>query len=172
MASGDTLFKFFPADSEPPAADFPEPTEITAATGYRDTLNYDDTTAEKTVFSDDMPSAYAGTTGVTIRFKGTMEGANTGTKGITLGVSFERVTIGDALGAGGSDFAAANNTTITVDNTAGNEFEGTVTFTDGVDMDSVVAYDAFRLEVERLPSDGGDDAVGDFRLLSVIGKET
>lgn len=48
----------------------------------------------------------------------------------------------------------------------------TIAFTDGADMDSLAAGEAFILRVGRLPSDAGDTMTGDAELWTPIIKET
>lgn len=48
----------------------------------------------------------------------------------------------------------------------------TITFTDGADMDSLVAGEVFILRVGRLPTDAGDTMTGDAELWTPIVKET
>lgn len=48
----------------------------------------------------------------------------------------------------------------------------TLTFSDGVDMDSLVAGQVFILRVKRIPTDAGDNMSGDAELWLPIVKET
>ena len=47
-----------------------------------------------------------------------------------------------------------------------------ITFTDGADMDSLAANEAFRLKIRRDADDANDDMAGDAELVRVIVKET
>lgn len=170
MASGDTLSAFTPLHNEPPAANFATLGTITGATGARTFLLFDDTTDETAIFSGVMPRNYDGG-GVTLTLWYAMDGANS-SKAIVWDAAFERIVDGDAMGSGGNDFAAVNSVTDTVDDTADNIDPATITFTDGADMDSVVAGDPFRLKITRDADNGSDTSVNDAQLLYVEVKET
>ena len=169
MASGDTLLWLFPGDAEPPDSNFPEPVGLAAATGRRPALAFDDTTKEIVQFLAGMLRNYGGG-GLTITIWYAMAGANT-TKTVQWEIRLERLQDGDALGAGGNDFAAANTVSETVPATADELEPATITFTDGADMDSIAVGDPFRLELARDP-DGTDDAVGDAEWYALEVKET
>ena len=98
-------------------------------------------------------------------------GANT-TDEVIWNAAFERIADGGAMGSGGSDFAAVNAVTDTVDDDADDANLAAITFTDGADMDSVVAGDPFRLQIIRDADNGSDTAAGDANLLYVEIKET
>lgn len=172
MASGDSLHIFKPGGYEPPASAFAAFSIIPAATGQRPVLLFDDTIDETAVWSSIMNRAYGGG-GLTVTAYWAMVGANT-TKTMSVDVAFERVIVADALGGGGSDFAAANNANVAVDDIADKVFSSTETFTDGADMDSVAAGEPFRMRVTRDANGttSTDDAVGDAQLIRVEVKET
>ncbi len=170
MASSDTLAVFTPLHNEPPAAAFATLGTITGATGARPILQFDDTADETAIFSGVMPRNYGGG-GVTLTLHYAMAGANTADD-VIWDAAFERIADGDAMGAAGSDFAAVNSVTDTADNTADNIDPATITFTNGADMDSVVAGDPFRLKITRDADNGSDTAVSDAQLLYVEIKET
>lgn len=164
MASGDTLVTFIPQANEPPSSNY-------ATLDLRNShpvLDFDDTTNESAVFSAIMPRNYAGTTGVTVYIHYAMTSATADT--IDWDVSFER--IGDQqLDIDGDSFAAVNSVDdTTVPGTSGNVDIVSVTFTDGVDMDSVAVGEGFRLKVTR--DAASDDATGDAELRFVEIKET
>ena len=171
MASGDSLHVFKPGAAEPPPSNHAPFTAIVTDTGQRPTLLYDDGTAETGIWSSSLNRAYDGG-GLTVSVRGSMAGANTGTKKVRIEVAIERVIDGDNLGTGGSDFAAAQSVSITVNNTAELYFTGTVTFTSGAQMDSLLKGDSFRAKVARAPGHADDDAVGDYQLNLVEIKET
>lgn len=174
MASGDSLFVLTPGAIDAPDATGLAPySVVAAATGQRPVLLYDDTADEDAIWSSVLPRHYGGG-GLTIDIYAAMAGANSGTKKVQWDVQIERVVVGDGIGSGGSDFAAANSANPTVDNTADNVFKGTVTFTDGADMDSLAAGEAFRIRILRKATAGAgsDDAVGDCQLIRVECRET
>ena len=117
-----------------------------------------------------MPRNYGGG-GVTLTLWYAMASANT-TDVVIWDAAFERIADGDAMGAGGSDFAAVNSVSDTADDDADDIDPATITFTNGADMDSVVAGDPFRLKITRDADNGSDTAVGDAQLLYVEIKET
>ena len=164
MASGDTLAVFLPAMAELPASNY-------ATFDTRNNhlvLDFDTTTAETAYFRGIMPQHYDGTTGVTVYVH---YAASTATSGsIQWSVAFERVS--DSIQDIDSDgFAAVNDTTAaTVPGTSGHVDVNSVAFTDGADMDSVVAGDGFRLSIAR--DVAGDDAAGDAELWAIEIRET
>lgn len=170
MASGDSLAVFTPLHNEPPSSNFATLGTVTAATGARPVLQFDAATDETAIFSGVMPRNYDGG-GVTVTLWYAMAGANT-SKSVVWNAAFERIVDGDAMGAGGSDFAAVNAVTDGADDTADNIDPATITFTNGADMDSVVAGDPFRFKVVRDADNGSDDADGDAELYYVEVKET
>lgn len=164
MATGDSLITFDPRAHEPLAAN-------SAGFDTRNqhpVLDFDDTTKQFAVFSAVMPQTYVGTTGVTVKLHYAMSSAVTGD--IDWDVEWER--IGDQqLDIDGDSFAAANSVdATTVPGTSGLVDVVTITFTDGVDMDSVVKGESFRLRVSR--DSPNDSASGDAELVKVEVLET
>lgn len=163
MASGDTLYVFSPLGAEFPASNY----ATLDTRNNHSVLDFDDTTAETAYFKGVMPQNYAAG-GITVILHWAATSATTGTIG--WNVAFE------AMKDGGHDidadsFAAANTLTAeTVDATAGIMDIGSVTFTDGADMDSVAAGDAFRLSIAR--DVANDTAAGDAELIAVELRET
>lgn len=163
MASGDTLIVFTPLHNEPPSSNY-----ATLDTRNQNAvLDFDATTNESAVFKGIMPRNYGGG-GVTVYIHYAMSTATSGD--IDWDVAFER--IGDQQQDIDDDgFAAVNSVdNTTVPGTSGNVDIVNVTFTDGADMDSVAAGEAFRLKVTR--DAVSDTAGGDAELLAVEIKET
>lgn len=163
MASGDTLLVFKPAHNEPPATVF-------ATLDFRNlhpVLDFDASTNWSAVFSDLMPQHYDGG-GVDVFLHYAMTSATSGD--IDWDVAFER--IGDQqLDIDADSFAAVNSVdNTTVPATAGNVDVVSVAFTNGADMDSVVAGETFRLKATR--DAVSDTATGDAELLAVEIRET
>jgi hypothetical protein len=170
-ASADANFQFLPAQNEPPLTDPATFTTIVAATGSRPLLEFDGTTDESGVMSGILRNYRGG--GVTVTFRGTMDTANAGTKVVKLACSFEKVQSGDVLGAGGNDFAAAETVEITVNNTAGTMFEGTLAFTNGAQMDSLVTGNSFRFKITRNNAGlAGTNATGRYQLMVAVCNNT
>ena len=174
MASGDLLCAFTPYHAELPSSNYATLDAITAATGLRPVLDFDSATDETAIFTGTMPNNYSAATGVTVKIKFAMDTTNTGTKNVVWDAAFERCEDAVALGAAGNDFAAVNSVTAVVDNTANNleASTGTITFTAGADMDSVVSGDVFRLKITRDANNGSDDATGDAQVIAVEVWET
>lgn len=167
MASGHTLAVFTPLHNEPPVS-------IPATFDLRNNipiLDFDPTTDEEAVFGGFLPSNYAGG-GLTITLVWMASTAITGNT--VWQVAIERweddVTDLDsdsfaAFNSGGQDLAPS---------VSGEPSYDDVTFTDGVDMDSLVGNEAFRLKVRRDAdsTSATDDMAGDAELARVIVKET
>lgn len=163
MASGDTLALFFPQDNEPPASNY---TTLDMRNGHP-CLDFDASTNESAVFSGVMPQHYDGG-GVTVYLHYAMSSAESGD--VDWDAEFER--IGDQQQDIDSDsFAAANSVdNTTVPATTGLVDVVSIAFTDGADMDSVAAGEAFRLRITRDAS--SDTAAGDAELVAVEIRET
>lgn len=163
MAAGDTLLIFGPYHNEPPAANY-------ATLDLRNAhpvLDFDPTTNESAVFSAVMPRHYAGG-GVTVYLHYAMTSAEAGT--VDWDVAFERIGDGQ-LDIDGDSFADVNSVDdTTVPGTTGLVDVVSVAFTDGADMDSVAAGEAFRIKITRDAT--SDDAAGDAELLAVEIRET
>lgn len=170
MASGDQLAVFLPDAYEPPDSNPAVPSSIAAATGRRPVLLFDTDTDETAIWTGVMPANYAGG-GVTVEIHYCMVSATSGA--VQWEGAFERVEDNVALGSGGNDFAAVNASgSITVPGTAELvDVNSGLTFSNGADMDSVVAGDQFRFKLNR---DVGvaSDAAGDAALVVVVLKET
>lgn len=159
MASGDTLCVFTPNAAVPGDADFATfDTILTASADEPDNiipvLDFDPgATEEHIYFQGFMPRHYAGTTGVTVTL-GWSSDATTGN--VIWGVAFKSVT-DDADDLDSKAFAAPNESAADATASAAGEVAyTTITFTDGADMDSVVAGELFWLEVHRSSADAND----------------
>ncbi len=163
MAAGDTLILFGPLNNEPPASNY----ATLDMRNYHPCLDFDATTNESAVFSGVMPRHYAGG-GVTVYLHYAMSSAVTDT--VDWDVAFER--IGDQKQDIDADsFAEVNSVdNTTVPDTSGLVDVVSIAFTNGADMDSVAAGEAFRLKVTR--DAASDDAAGDEELIAVEIRET
>ena len=163
MASGDTLLVFAAQDNEPPTSNY---ATIDTRNNHL-VLDFDASTNESAVFSGVMPQHYDGG-GVTVYLHYAMSTATSGD--VDWDVAFER--IGDQqLDIDADSFEAVNSVDdTTVPGTSGNVDVVSVAFTDGADMDSVAAGEAFRLKVTR--DAASDTASGDAELLKVEIRET
>lgn len=163
MASGDTLLVLGPQSNQPPASN---PATIDTRNAHL-VLDFDASTNESAVFSGIMPRAYDGG-GLTVNLHVLLSTATTGDT--DWDVSIERIQAG-TTDLDSDSFAAANSTDgTTVPGTSGVTQVIAVTFTDGADMDSLAAGEAFRLKVTR--DAASDTAAGDAELLAVEVKET
>ncbi len=166
MASGDTLSIFNPQANMPPAASF---ATLDTRNGYV-VLDFDDTTDESAIFYGVMPRNYAGG-GITVTVGWMATSATTGT--ISLDVAFMSIT-DDLDDLDTKAFAAANNANPTTASATGEVDYATITFTDGADMDSIAAGEAFLMKITR-DADGTtstDNLVGDMELVFCEIRET
>ena len=164
MASGDTLVIFTPLHNEPPASN-PATLDIR---NQHSVLDFDATVNESAVFKGIMPRNYVGTTGVTVYIHYAMSSAVANT--VDWDAAFERVS-DQQQDIDSDSFAVVNSVdSTTVPGTAGLVDIVNITFTDGADMDSVVAGEAFRLKITR--DAVNDDAAGDAELYAIEIKET
>ena len=163
MASGNTLFTFFPTDNEPPATNY---ATFDTRNGHP-VLDFDTTTQETAIFTGVVPRNYAGG-GITVYVHAMATSATTGTMG--WDVSFERMS--DASTDLDSDsFASAQTiTATTVPGTSGVVLVLNVAVTNGANMDSIAAGEAFRLRLRR--DVANDTAAGDVEFVALEGKET
>ena len=163
MGSGDTLLIFHPYNNEPPASNF-----MTLDTrNLHPCLDADATTDESAVFSAVMPQSYAGG-GVTAYHHIAMSSAEADT--IDIDGSWER--IGDQQqDIDGDGFAAVQSTdNTTVPGTTGLVDIIAIAFTNGAQMDSIVAGESFRYKFTRDATN--DDAAGDMELYKIEIRET
>lgn len=166
MGSGDTLLIFVPQQNEPPSSNF----ALVDTRNQHFLLDFDDTTDWKAVFKGVLPRSYA-SGGLTVYIHYAMTSDITGK--VRWDVAFERVSDSQQdIDADG--FAAANSVNVAaVPGTAGFVDIQNITFTNGADMDSIVAGEGFRMYLERKPSDGTNDtAVGNAELWAIEIKET
>lgn len=164
MASGDTLAVFMPYSNEPPTVAY----ATLDHRNQRPCLDFDDTADENAVFSYIMPRHYGGG-GVTAYFHYGMTTATSGK--VRLEAAFERVTGGQALGSDG--FASTQAVNVAAVPASAIEDIQSIAFTNGAQMDSVVAGDGFRFKVTRKSTDTTNDtASGDLELLGIELKET
>lgn len=163
MASGDTLLIFTPLQNEPPASNY----ATLDIRNQHPVLDFDASTNEDAVFRGVMPRNYGGG-GLTVYIHYAMSSATSGD--VDWDVAFER--IGDQqLDIDSDSFAAVNSVdNTTVPGTSGNVDVVSVTFTDGADMDSIAAGEAFRIKITR--DAASDTASGDAELIAVEIKET
>ena len=163
MASGSTLVVFTPNGAEFPASNY-------ATLDVRNNhpcLDFDTTTAETVYFTGVMPQSYSDATGITVYVHWAAASATSGTIGWL--VALERN--GDGQSITSDSFASDQTiTAATVPGTAGILDVTSVAITKGANMDSVVAGDMFRLQIQRDVSN--DTASGDAEVYAVEIRET
>ena len=171
MASGDTLAVFYPQDNVPPATIYATLDTIKGASTPAEAvpvLDFDDTTVEYADFYGVMPNNYAGG-GVTLTF---IWSAAAATNNGVWAAAF-RLIDDDNEDLDTTAFTYDYNTTadLTPANAVGEVAYDTLAFTNGADMDSVVADKYFNLRVKR-PAPSGTKITGDCSIHAIIVKET
>jgi hypothetical protein len=157
MASGQTLAHAGAWAGIPPATNY---ASQDTRNGLR-VCDFDPSTDEDLIFECFMPRYYNGG-GVTLTLWCMMTSAVADE--VIMMAAFERGNAGNH-DMDADDFASAQSSAATtVHATSGQLFTVTITFTDGAQMDSVVAGDPFRLKITRDANAGGDDATGDLEL--------
>jgi hypothetical protein len=163
MASGNSLIIFTPYNNEPPAATY----ATLDLRNYHPVLDFDPTTNEIATFTGVMPRTYAGG-GVTVYIHWAATSDTTDTHHCFWDAAFELCT---GLDMDADSFAAVNSVdTDHCNATSGIETVTAITFTDGADMDSVIAGALFRLQITR--DAANDDMTGDAELYAIEIKET
>ena len=124
-------------------------------------LTADDTVNEAAVFNRTMSQDYsAGNVLVDVDW---VSDATVGD--VVLGVRFERSAPG-GQDIDSDSFAAQQTGTETTAGTSGVKTRTTIALTQA-EADSIAAADGYRLEVERVATDGDDDLVGDIEITGV-----
>jgi hypothetical protein len=145
----------------PTQASFPATNYATLDTrNTHPVLDFDTTTAETAYFHGVVPSNY-GTEGVTVEMWCAATTATSGTVGWL--VAFEKL---DGLDIDADSFASDQTvSTVTVPAASGEVFSNTANITDGANIDSIAAGDAFRIRITR--NVAVDNAADDAELLLV-----
>ena len=174
MASGDTLWVFDPLALTPPTTIFATGDTVLGTSTPAESvpvLDFDDTTQEYIDFYGVMPEHYAGTTGITLTVY--FSAAEAASDVVAWQAAFRRI----ADDAEDLDTTAHtyvyNEVVATAPSVIGEVAYDDITFTDGADMDSVVAGDYFILRLTRDPTpSSGTDVTGDASLHMLHMKET
>ncbi len=172
MASGDSLLIFSPMSSSGPATLAAQLDTLAGASTPAESvpmLAFDSTTAEYADFYGIMPQHYAGG-GVTLT---AAISAGTATGGVNIRAAFRRI-VSDAedLDTTAHTYDYNNLDVTSLPSAVGEVIYSSITFTDGADMDSLVAGEAFILRFGRDIADAQDDAAADLRLHGLHLKET
>ena len=172
MASGDTLLILTPLHNTPPATIYATLDTMTGASTPAESipvLDFDDTTVEYADFYIVIPGHYAGTTGVTLTF--VWSAAAAANNGIWA-AAFRRVADdAEDLDTTAHTYVYNDTGDITAPSAIGEVSYDDITFTDGADMDSVVADDYAILRVRR-PAPSGTKITGDCSIHAIHLKET
>ena len=172
MASGNRLAYIDPLSNQAPAANFA--TFDTRAGGSTPAeavpvLDFDDTTVEYADFKVRLPEHYSGG-GLTLSIEWSATSATTGN--VVWSAAIRRIEndLEDIDAAFTYDYN--NSAATTTASLSGETVKSTITFTNGVDMDSWTAGETAIIRVRRFASDVGDTMTGDAELWNVIIKET
>lgn len=125
-------------------------------------ISFDDTIAENVLFNSNVPENY-NNQDLTMDIDWVAETATTG--GVTWGIEVERNTPG-GTDIDSDSFAAQQTGTSTTNGTSGVITRTTITLTQA-QADGVEALDLYRIRIQRVTSDGGDDMIGDAEVLNV-----
>lgn len=133
-------------------------------------LDFDGTSDEEAVFGGVLPTSYAGG-GVTCDLWVAFTSATTGT--VRFQVAFERDDV-SSVDLDSDSFAAFQSAGGSVPGTSGQLILISIPFTDGAQMDGLLAGEAFRLKVRRDAdgTSGTDDVTTDAELFRVVLRET
>lgn len=165
MASGNTLVVFPASAGIPPSSSFAplirRNNHLLAA--------YDAAADENLDFEGVLPRHYAGG-GLTITLVWMAATATSGN--VIWNAQIERHS-DDDIDLDSDSFSAANaSSAVAAPSVSGEVSYDTITFTDGADMDSLVAGESFRLRITRDADNASDTMAGDAQLMRVEIRET
>jgi hypothetical protein len=166
-AAGKPFILFSPLANEPPAAAY----ATLDTRNAHPVLDFDGTTDEEAVFSGVLSPGYA-LGGLTVEIWVAFTSATSGSAHFQAAI--ERMDV-SSLDIDADSFVAFNESgAITAPGTSGQLIKTTVTFTDGADMDSLAAGEAFRLKIRRDAdgTGGTDDITTDAEVVMVVVRET
>jgi hypothetical protein len=173
MASGNTLLVLTPLSTSGPGGTTTAQLDwiVGASTPAESipVLAFDTTTVEYADFHSVLPATYAGG-GLTLTF---VHGAGTTTGGVAYEAAFRRLE-SNAEDLDTTAFTYDYNTAAiaTLPSAVGNVLYSTLAFTSGVDMDGLLATEAFILRVRRATANATDTASTDTYIHRIIIKET
>ncbi len=175
MASGDTLLILNVLHAVPPATNYATLDTIAGGSTPAEAwpcLDFDPDASEYMDFPNlIMPRHYAGTTGITVTIVWAAPSETVVTDECRWEAALQRVN--DDAVALTVDAAYAYNGVSADPPTVANEVAyDDITFTNGADMDSVVAGEMFNLRIYRDHDHADDTATGDCCLLAIEIKET
>lgn len=128
-------------------------------------ISFEDTVAKSVVFEFSIPANYSGGD-ISIDIDWVAESATTG--GVTWGIEIER----NAPGGNDIDsdsFAVQQTGTSTTNGTSGVITRTTITLTQA-EADAIEALDSYRMRLQRVVGDVGDDMSDDAQIIRVVGR--
>lgn len=166
MASGNVFAIFTAMDNVPPATAF---ATLDTRNGHP-VLDFDGVTDEEGVFPSVLPSAYSNL-GLTVDTWWALTTATSGS--FRVQAAFERMDV-SSLDLDADSFAAFQSAGGTAPGTSGQFVKVSVVFTNGAQMDSLAAGEAYRLKIRRDAdgTSGTDDITTDAEFLRAIVRET
>lgn len=166
MASTNFLAVFTALNNVPPTSAF----ATLDTRNVHPVLDFDGATDEEAVFSNVLPNHY-GSGGLSVSCFVAFTSATSGSGRIQAAI--ERIDA-SSLDIDADSFASFQSVGVTAPGTTGQVVVGTITFTDGAQMDSLAAGEAYRLKIRRDAdgTSGTDDIATDMELLRVVVKET
>lgn len=171
MASGETVFKFRAPHGTPPGTLGASLDWVPGASTPAENMPvYDFDAAADTYmdFFDTMPENYGGG-GLTIDIEVSASVATS--SNFRLAIAFRLRDTTDDWDTTAHTYVY-NEVSVAVPGTVGLSVVGEITFTNGADMDSVIAGSQYVLRIYRNQGHGDDLATGDMQLERIHGKET
>lgn len=171
MASGDVIAKFDVSSVRFPSSGYPAFDKRGNPTYPHLVLDFDDTADQEVMWTDVLDQLYGGG-GLTVYVYFAMSSATSGN--VVWQGAFERIG-NDLFDIDNVSFAANQSSgQVSVPTSSGNVAVGTITFTDGAQMDSVAVGELYRFKLRRDgdSSSATDDATGDAELLYVEIRES
>lgn len=172
MASGDSLLILVPNASTPPGTLYATLDVMVGGSTPAESvpiLDFDDTTVEYADWPIMMPAHYAGTTGITCTI--IWSAAETAADVVAWEAALRRVADDAEAITSSHTYVYNSSGDVTAPSALGEVAYNDITFTDGADMDSVVASDYFIFRIKRV-APGGTDVTGDASIHAIHITET
>ena len=172
MASGDTLLAYKAAGAIPPAATAATFAAIAGAATPAENfivLAFDGSADEHADFLCLMPRAYSAATGITVTVEWSANGTS---QAMVWDAALRRLDAAEDRDTTAHSYQYNSAGGVTSSATQGIATYTDITFTDGADMDSVAAGEAFVLRVRRDANNGSDTSTADGYLWGFEIKDT
>lgn len=175
MASGDTILTLTAHNASPPGASYAQPDIVDGGSTPSEAVpvwDFDGGTSDEYVdFMCMMPEHYGGG-GLTCTILWSSSSVAGGSNGVVWGIALRRIADDDE-DINSSHSYDYNEVNPNPPSAIGEVSYDNITFTNGSDMDSVVAGDYFILRIRREASDTVNDTMsGDAELHAIYVKET